>query len=382
MKKKISILGSTGSIGETTLKIILKKKKLFKVNILAANKNYKKICNQIIIFKPNYFIVNDFKTFLKVKKFAKKKKTKILNKINFQKKSIKNDISISAIPGIAGLSSTIYFAKHSKKLLIANKESIICGWDILVSTIKKSKTKLIPIDSEHFSLLKLLEISKKEDVKKIFITASGGPFFKSNINLNNIKPRQALRHPKWSMGKKISIDSATMMNKIFELTEAKKLFPFFKDKIGILIHPQSLVHAVVVYKNGLTNMLYHKPNMIIPISNAIFDSNIDITDFYKTNDNFSNLQFYEINKKNFFPYKILDKINLYKSSPIIVNAVNEILVDQFLKRKISFLSIIDYISRVFKDKNYKKYAIKTPNNIKEIYKIDNWARSKAKSLLK
>ena len=121
--------------------------------------------------------------------------------------------------------------------------------------------------------------------------------------------------------------------------------------------------------------------MIIPIANAIFDSKIDISDIYKKKNNFGDLQFYEINEKNFFPYKILNKISLYKSSPIIVNAVNEILVDQFLKRKISFLSIIDYISRVFKDKNYKKYAIKSPNNIKKIYEIDNWARAKVKSLL-
>tara|TARA_B100001093_G_scaffold355334_1_gene339926 strand:- start:1767 stop:2912 length:1146 start_codon:yes stop_codon:yes gene_type:complete len=380
MKKKISILGSTGSIGETTLKIIKKKKNLFQINILVANKNYKKICNQINIFKPKIFIIDDIKTFLKVKKFARNKKTKILNKIN-EKNIIKNDISISAIPGIAGLNLTIYFAQHSKKLLIANKESIICGWDILIKTIKKNKTRLIPIDSEHFSLLKLLEISKKEDVKKIYITASGGPFFKSNIKFNKIKPYHALKHPKWSMGKKISVDSATMMNKIFELVEAKKLFPFFKKKIGILIHPQSLVHAVIVYKNGLTNLLYHQPNMIIPIANAIFDSKIDISEIYKKKNNFGDLQFYEINEKNFFPYKILNKISLYKSSPIIVNAVNEILVDQFLKRKISFLSIIDYISRVFKDKNYKKYAIKSPNSIKKIYEIDNWARAKVKSLL-
>ena len=136
MKKKISILGSTGSIGETTLEIIKKKKNLFQINTLVANKNYKKICNQINIFKPKIFIIDDIKTFLKVKKFAKNKKIKILNKIN-EKKIIKNDISISAIPGIAGLNLTIYFAQHSKKLLIANKESIICGWDILIKTIKK-----------------------------------------------------------------------------------------------------------------------------------------------------------------------------------------------------------------------------------------------------
>lgn len=382
MKKKISILGSTGSIGKTSLKIISKKRKLFDINILVANRNYKEICKQIVKFKPKKFIVIDKNTYLKVKKFAKKKKTKIFLNINTNNFLKKDDIAISAIPGIAGLNLTIYFAKNSKKILIANKESIICGWDLLLKTIKKYKTKLLPIDSEHFSLLKLLENSDNEKIKKIYITASGGPFFKFKKNIKNIKPKDALHHPKWSMGKKISIDSATMMNKVFELTEAEKLFPHIKNKIEILIHPQSLVHAIVVYENGLSKMLYHQPDMIIPISNAIFDSKIDIKDFYNKKIEFNNLEFYEVNKKNFFPFNILPKMNTYCSTPIIVNAVNEILVDQFLKKKIRFKSIIDYILLVFKDKNYKKYAIKKPTNIIKIYEIDNWAKSRTLELLK
>ena len=325
MKKKISILGSTGSIGKTSLKIISKKRKLFDINILVANRNYKEICKQIVKFKPKKFIVIDKNTYLKVKKFAKKKKTKIFLNINTNNFLKKDDIAISAIPGIAGLNLTIYFAKNSKKILIANKESIICGWDLLLKTIKKYKTKLLPIDSEHFSLLKLLENSDNEKIKKIYITASGGPFFKFKKNIKNIKPKDALHHPKWSMGKKISIDSATMMNKVFELTEAEKLFPHIKNKIEILIHPQSLVHAIVVYENGLSKMLYHQPDMIIPISNAIFDSKINIKDFYNKKIEFNNLEFYEVNKKNFFPFSILPKMNTYCSTPIIVNKLSPIV---------------------------------------------------------
>ena len=177
MKKKIAILGSTGSIGSTSLKIIEKNRNLFNIEILSANKNYKRICNQIIKFKPRYFIVTNNQIFLKIKKRFKKKKIKIFNnynKINLPNKKI--DITIAAIPGIVGLEPTIKFTQKSKKILLANKESIICGWEIISKIAKKYKTQIIPIDSEHFSIMKLLENHKESEIEKIYITASGGPF--------------------------------------------------------------------------------------------------------------------------------------------------------------------------------------------------------------
>ena len=379
MKKSISILGSTGSIGINTLEIIDKKRSLFNVNLLSAHKNYKLICKQINNYSPRYFIVTDIKIFEKVKKKFKKKKIKILNsftKINFKNKS---DISISSIPGIAGLFPTILMTKLSKKILIANKESIICGWNLIKNESIKHKTKIIPVDSEHYSILKLIENHSLNEIKKIYITASGGPFLNYDYKkLKNIEPKDALKHPKWKMGKKISIDSSTLMNKIFELIEAQKLFNIPKEKIDILIHPNSLVHAIIKLKNGLTKFIYHETSMKVPLANAIFAGKLNIDDFYKKNKKndtlLENLSFEKVKKKNFPIIKIKNRITEYPSTPIIINAVNELLVNLFLTKKLPYLSITKTILYILNDYNYRKYAIKNPKNIKEIVKIDKWAR--------
>ena len=387
MKKKIAILGSTGSIGTTSLNIFEKKNNSFKIEVLSANKNYNKILYQIKKFKPNFFVVTNNDIYLKIKKKFKNNKIKIVNSfkaLSFSKKKI--DITIAAIPGLIGLEPTIKFTKISKKILLANKEAIICGWDIIKKTANKNNTKIVPLDSEHFSIYKLVENYEDKDIDRIYITASGGPFLNlAKKKFKNIKPSEALKHPKWSMGKKISIDSATLMNKVLELIEAQKIFNFDKKKYHIIIHPQSLVHAIVKFKNGITKLLYHEPNMMIPIANAIFDSNFKINNFSKSknsNNGIVDLNFQKVDAKRFPIIKIIPKLNQYQSTPIIINAVNEILIDHFLKRKISFNSISKYLFKVLKDKNYKKYAIKNSKNLKNIYIIDQWSRGKILEILK
>ncbi len=378
MRKFISILGSTGSVGINTLKIISKKKNYFKPLIFSANKNFKEICRQIKKFKPVYFIINDKKTFLRISKKFKKNNVKILNhydNINFK---FNSNLTISAIPGIAGLAPILELSKYSDKILLANKEAIICGWDLIIKNAKRYKTKIIPIDSEHFSILKLLDNHKKEDIKKIYITASGGPFLNFTLEkLKKVKLSQALKHPKWKMGKKITIDSSTLMNKIFEVIEAQKIFNISSDLIDIIIHPNSLVHAILELKNGLKKFIYHETTMIIPLANAIFDGNLNINQFYKVKKVFGteDLIFDKVNKKKFPSINLIKIMNQYSSAPIIVNACNEVLVDQFLNKKIQFLDINKIIMGVLKDGNFKKNAIKKPKNIKQIYQIDYWART-------
>ena len=380
MKTLISILGSTGSVGESVFKIIDKKKNKFKVNVLSANKNFFTIDNQIKKYKPNYFIISDQMIFEKIRKKYKKKKIKILNNFKNINNFNKSDITISAIPGIAGLEPTIIMLKFSKKILIANKESIICGWDIIRKESLKYKTVIIPIDSEHFSILNLMKNYKMSEIKKIYITASGGPFLNfKQYQFKSIKPRDALKHPKWKMGKKITVDSSTLMNKILEFVEAQKLFNIPSKKLDILIHPNSLVHAIVELKNGLKHFMYHETSMVIPLANAIFNGKLDIQNFLKVkkkrkNKNFENLIFKPVDKRIFPIVNLKNRVNEYYSTPIIINASNEILVDQFIQKKIPFLSIFKIIKTILNDRNYKKYAIRKPKNIKEIYNIDYWAR--------
>ena len=383
MKKIISILGSTGSIGIHSLKIFNKNKKLFNFYIFVADKNYNLICKQIIRYKPKIFIINNPDVLKKVKIRFKEKKIKIFDAKYLQGKNIKkSDITIAAIPGIAGLKPTIELVRKSKKILLANKESIICGWNFIKKAAIQNKTKIIPIDSEHFSIMKLVENHKREEIKKIYLTASGGPFLKLKLSkLKNIKPKQAIKHPKWKMGKKISIDSASLMNKMLEFVEAQKIFEISPNKIEIVIHPQSLVHAIVEFKNGLFKFIYHKTTMSIPLANAIFEKKDDIENFLKPELNskkkifFESLNFSEVDKIRYPIINLKSRINEHISTPIIINAVNEILVDQFLKKKIPFNSFYRYILRVLNDRNYKKYAIKEPKNISQVFQIDQWSRN-------
>ena len=383
MKKTISILGSTGSIGLNTLKIVKKKKNIFSVNILVANKNFNLISKQIRQFQPKIFVINDVQVFHRIKKKFNKKKIKIVNDIDIKKSFFKKtDITIAAIPGIAGLKPTLDLIKKSKKMLIANKESIICGWNLIKKISIKHNTKIIPIDSEHYSIMKLLEKQNPQEIKKIYITASGGPFLRLKYSqLKKAKSHQALKHPKWKMGKKISIDSATLMNKMLELIEAQKLFSIESKKIDILIHPESLVHAVIELKNGLFKFICHETSMLVPLANAMLGENVNIYDFIKTKKNFKNsfsfnsLNFSNVDKKRFPVFKLKSRINEYVSSPIIINASNEILVDQYLKKKIGFTSFFRYLSMVVNDRNYKKNAIKEAKNIVQVLKIDEWSRA-------
>ena len=272
--------------------------------------------------------------------------------------------------------------KISKRILIANKESVICGWGLIKKIANKYKTKIIPIDSEHFSIFKLIKNHSIEDIKKIYITASGGPFLNFEYkDLKKVQPKAALKHPKWKMGKKISIDSATMMNKILEIIEAQKLFNIPSNKIDILIHPESLVHAIIELKNGLSQFIYHDTTMKIPLANAIFEKKLDIQDFkiFKKNNRqevFNKLTFSKVDKKNFPIIKIKDRANEYPSTSIILNAANEILVEYFLQKKLPFLSISKIILTIMNDRNYYKYAIRKPKNINQIKEIDLWVKKR------
>ena len=385
-KKTIAILGSTGSIGQSSLDII-KKSKEFKVELLIANKNYFKITNQIKVFKPNIVIINNKKVFLKIKKKYQKENLVILNNILNVRKYIKKiDVTVSAIPGIAGLEPTILFTKLSKKILLANKEAIICGWHLIKKNSIKYKTELVPIDSEHFSIATLLKNYSKDQVEKVYITASGGPFLKLNINkFKNIKPKDAIKHPKWDMGKKISVDSATLMNKVLEISEALKLFPFSLKQYEIIIHPDSLIHAIIKLKNGTSLFLHHYPDMKIPIGNALL-KNFNYRNFFnykdKTYNKIQTLNFSQINKKKFPAVNLIPIMNSQKSSAIIINAANEIFVDEFLKNNINFNDIVAYLKLVLRDKSYIKTSKLSSDSVKNIYMIDNWARTTAYRIIK
>jgi len=379
MKRKIAILGSTGSIGKSTLDVIKKNKKDFDVVLLTANNNYRRLIRQAKEFKAKNVLIKNDKFYLKVKHSLKN------TKVYFGDVSIKKiirkklDYTMSAVVGLAGLQPTIDAIKISRTVAIANKETIICGWQILSKLIKKHKTKILPVDSEHFSIMELTKNVSNEEVEEIIITASGGPFLNTPKNkLKKIKPKQAIKHPNWKMGKKISVDSANMMNKVFEVIEAYKLFKFDKSKYKIMIHPQSYVHSIIRFKSGLIKMILYSADMKIPISNTIYGSNNNFIKNSKIKiERLNNLNFQEANPKIFPAIKILNKcFSSGHSTPIIINAANEVLVDLFLKKKIGFLDIVKTINRILTVKDFIKYAKRKPSSIKVIKMADNWARLK------
>ena len=376
MRKKICILGSTGSIGVSTLEIISKDKKNFDVILLSGNSNFKLLISQALKFKPQYIYSNNFFLTKKIKYFCKKNKIIIISDLNKLKK-IKFDITISAISGIAGLLPTLNIIKLSKKILIANKESIICGWKFINKELKKYNCSFTPIDSEHFSISNLIQNKNKNLIKNIYLTASGGPFFNKKLNLNKVTPTQAVKHPNWKMGKKISVDSANLMNKILEIIEASLIFNLPLNKFKIIIHPQSLIHAIIEFRNGLSSMLYHNNDMKIPIANSLYDN------FYINKETINKfcfekkLSFFAPDIKKFSSIKILglNKI-LNETGFILINVLNEILVERFLNNKIHFTDIV-YKLRVILNSNLVRNYLKNNRirHINDVFKAYNFARS-------
>ena len=385
MMKKIAILGSTGSIGETTLKIIKKDKKNFVVNLLTTNKNVNKIYKQAKEFKVKNIIISDSNAYRKAQNRFKKSKINFYNNYDNLNKILKtkNDLVMCSITGLNGLLPTLKSIKHTKKILIANKESIICGWNLINKEVKKYKTNFVPIDSEHFSIWSLLQNYNSKDIDKIFITASGGPFLKlPKQQFSNISIKKALNHPNWKMGKKITIDSATLMNKVFEVIEAKNIFNLDYSKILILTHPKSYLHAITKFKNGLIKLLLHDPDMKIPIYNSIYSSNTKSIKTHSLNLKIlNNLELKKVDTKKFPLIKLLNKLPNHTSLfETVLITTNDYLVFKFLKKKINFLKLIKLIVRISNFKEFQKFKKIKPKNIDDIYKVRDYVSLKLDSL--
>ena len=369
MNKEIIILGSTGSIGTTTLSVI--KKQNFKISLLTTDKNAKKLLNQAISFKVKNVIIEDEVQYKKYKSSFNKNKIKIyLGLINL-KRILKKKVNycVNSISGIDGLLPTLDVIPFTQNILIANKESIICGWHLIKKKLIKHKVNFIPIDSEHFSIWKLIKNENYSEINKIILTASGGPFLKKKTKeIKNIKPKYALNHPNWKMGKKISIDSATMMNKVFEFIEAIKIFNLKKQNLKILIHPKSFVHAIVFYQGNLIKLLAHDPKMSIPIANALDIKNKKINILNKSN--YLKLNKLNFEKPNIKKFPVLSIMNLIPERTsyfeTILITINDTLVNKYLNSEINYISIQKNLINIIKNPYFKKYYKLKPKNIYDI----------------
>ena len=382
MKKKIAILGSTGSIGKQTIDIIRKNKKNFKILLLTANRNHNLLAKQIKEFKVKNVIISDKKSCLILKK--KFKKINVLNDLNHIDKIIssKLDYTMSSISGFDGLRPTLKIIKKTKIIAIANKESIICGWNLIKRQIDRHKTKFIPVDSEHHSIWSVIKDANPKKIEEIIITASGGPF----LNLKNKKikktPKLATNHPNWKMGKKISTDSATLMNKVFEVIEAKKIFNIELNKFKILIHPKSYIHTIIKFKNGLIKIVAHDTNMKIPIFNSIYYDNQKKYNSKKININLlNNLNFSKVKSSKYPLINVLRLVPLKDTLfETLLVSINDELVSLFLKNKISFDDISIKLKQLINNKIFLKYRRKKVNNLTQIEKLNEFVRLKTKTL--
>ena len=385
MKQTIVILGSTGSIGKSLLKIVERDKKEFKIILLTARKNYQELFKQAKIFNVKNLIITDKKYYEIAKNKIKKNKIRIYNSFNDLNKIFtkKIDYVMSSIVGIDGLIPTIKMIKYTKKIAIANKEPIICAWNLINKELEKYKTKFVPVDSEHFSIWFALKNISVESVEKIYLTASGGPLLNFPINkFKNLKIAQVLKHPNWKMGKKITVDSSTLMNKVFEIIEAKKIFNVPYKKLSILIHPQSYIHAIIKFKNGMIKVIAHDTTMEIPIFNTIFD---DVKKKIKSKKldlkKMNSLMLDKVDYKKFPLVKTLKNLPENNSlfETVIVSA-NDELVNLFLKKKIKYTDINDKLTKIINKNEFKKLKKIVPSRVSEVIKLNNYVRLKINSM--
>jgi|TARA_Y200000002_G_scaffold132199_1_gene109007 1-deoxy-D-xylulose-5-phosphate reductoisomerase len=381
MKKKIAIIGSTGSIGKNLLEIISNDINDFKINLLTADKDHKTLLRQAKKFNVTNLIIKNKSSYKVLKKKTSNTNIKVFNSFEHLGLIFKNKIDyvMNSIMGIDGLEPTIKIIKYTKNLAIANKESIICGWNIILKELKKNNTNFIPVDSEHFSIWYGLQNLKATNVEKIYLTASGGPFRKLSLNkFKKIKINQAVSHPNWTMGKKISVDSATMINKVYEVIEAKNIFNIPYQNIEIIIHPKSYIHALIKFTNGLTTIIAHDTTMKIPIFNSLY-SKSDKKIFTNT-INFKTLNNLNLSKLNSIRYPMIKLLKILPSKSslfeTVIVAANDTLVDLFLNKKINFINIQKELFKILKLKEFNKFKKISPKKLEDVIKLNDYVRLK------
>ncbi len=350
MQKKIAIFGSTGSIGTNSLEIIRKNPYEFKVEILVAYTNAALLAKQALEFLPNYVCIVDESKLPELKELLSEQQIEILHGLAGLNEIAqrKTDLSIMAIVGSDAIMPTINSIKAGNNIALANKECLVCAGQLIMNLALKYKVQIIPVDSEHNGLFQIFEQSKLQFIKDVTITASGGPFRNHSLKqMHFVKKEDALKHPNWTMGPKITIDSATLVNKCLEIIEAYYLFPLHTNQLKIIIHPESIVHAMISYTDGSTVAQMSKPSMQIPIANALYYPKRTVLDEFN-NFEFTNLSFLKPDKNKFPSLRILDDIlsSIITNSSLIFNIANEIAVNSFLNDKISFLQITQVIEEM------------------------------------
>lgn len=380
--KRICILGATGSIGTQTLDVIRKEKEDFELVCVSANTNYKKIIDIINEFKPLYVAMMNENSYLKVRDYCINNdlKTQVycgMDGLNYIVSVDEVDMVVTSVVGMVGLIPTLTAIKSGKDIALANKETLVTAGDIVKEEVKKNNVKLLPVDSEHGAIFQCLHCGKHEEVNKLLLTASGGPFRGKTIEcLKNVKAENALKHPTWNMGRKISIDSATLMNKGLEVIEAHYLFDIDYDNIQVVVHPQSIVHSMVEFKDSSIIAQLGSTDMRLPIQYALNypdrKTNIANTlDFYKMKE----LSFEKPDMDTFRCLKLAYEAGKIGGlMPSIINAANEVAVELFLNNIIGFLDIPNLIEECM-----LKFYEKTKVDLNSILKVDNDVRKYIKN---
>ena len=383
-KRKINIFGTTGSIGQSTLKVLRRSKVSYEFIAFSANDNVDQLITDCLEFKPQYANIGNKKHYSKLKKALSD--TNII--VSFGKHSLLDlasinvDWSMSAIIGFAGVEVSLRCAEHSNVLALANKETLVCAGNLLLALCKINNTKLIPVDSEHSAIFQCLEGERRKDLKSITLTASGGPFRDWSLKeMQSATLKQALRHPNWSMGARITIDSASMFNKALELIEAMHLFGLSFSEVEVIIHPQSIIHSMVNFKDGSTLAQMSLPDMKGPIGYALnypkrLYLGLKNIDFTKINA----LEFYEPDKQRFPALDIVEKVGRNLDLGVIFNAAKEIALDRFISGEIAFLDMAKLVEKTIEESSLINKMEEAPQNVSDILELDELTRVFAKKL--
>jgi 1-deoxy-D-xylulose-5-phosphate reductoisomerase len=382
--KNISILGSTGSIGVNALKVIQASPERYRCIALAAGRNIELLLRQVEDFQPMAVCVLEETMALRLKdQFANSRKPEVFfGTEGFIRIATLDqvDIVISAMTGAAGLLPTYKAVKAGKQIALANKETMVMAGALIVAEAEKQGVSVLPVDSEHSAILQSLQGHPREDLRRVILTASGGPFRDLSLEeMGTVTPAQSLNHPNWEMGEKVSIDSATMMNKGLEAIEAKCFFNLSMDQIGILIHPQSIIHSMVEYRDGSIVAQLGIPDMIIPISYALsFPHHVENRLPPLELEQVGKLTFEKPDMKRFRCLGLaLKSAEISGSLPTVLNGANEIAVEAFLEGKIGFLDIPELI-----EKTMETHQPHQVDSIETVIEADRWARNAAQFILK